>query len=169
MEHFNRIVFTEKKFQESLKFVCIQFGVVNLYEEQINALRAFLIGKHVYFSAHTGYGKSLIFQCLPILIDFYNNTPLYSTMIVISPLKLLMEDQVNTLANYGISAIAVHSDLDENAVKEFIENVKEHNLYSIIYVSPEKILSEAWIEICKILQRTCVGVAIDEAHCIPMW
>lgn len=49
-------------FESALKIVCCFFGVDNLHEEQINALKNFFLGKNIFFSAGTGYGKSMVFQ-----------------------------------------------------------------------------------------------------------
>ena len=57
-------------------------------------LKQFFRGKNI-FSAHTGYGKSLIFQVIPITSDVLNDEVVgSSTVLVISPLKSLMKDQV---------------------------------------------------------------------------
>jgi hypothetical protein len=58
-----------KTFEDALKIVCGFFQIGNLYEEQKTILRQFFLGKTVFFSAGTGYGKSLIFQAVPLLAD----------------------------------------------------------------------------------------------------
>ena len=62
----------------------------------------------------TVYGKSLIFQCLPIAADALFERPRGSSVIVvISPLRALMEDQVRQLNDIGIPAIAIADEEDE--------------------------------------------------------
>ena len=43
-----------------------QFNVENLLEEQQKSLREFLEGHNTFVNLPTGFGKSLIFQFLPI-------------------------------------------------------------------------------------------------------
>ena len=61
-------------FDEGINMVCYFFGVKNLMKEQLHALRSFLSGRDLYFSAPTGFGKSLIFQSLPVLYDTMQDT-----------------------------------------------------------------------------------------------
>ena len=57
-----RCVIDEQKFTEAAGLICGYFGVPKLHEDQQKALRAFLEGRDIYFSAHTGNGKSLVFR-----------------------------------------------------------------------------------------------------------
>ena len=61
------------------------------------------------FSAHTGYGKSLIFQAIPIISDVLNDKVVGSSVVlVISPLISLMKDRVrNCNERLGIYAAAM--------------------------------------------------------------
>ena len=62
----------------------------NLLPEQKNWLREFLGGRNIFVNLPTGYGKSLIFKCLPIAVDFFVERPRGSSVIVvISPLRSL--------------------------------------------------------------------------------
>ena len=49
-------------------------------------------GKIVFVNLPTGFGKSLIFQCLLIVVDIVHKKPWGSSIVVISPLRSLMED-----------------------------------------------------------------------------
>ena len=60
-EALRDFVWREERFKEGLQLVKVYFGVENLFEDQVKALRCFFQGKNIYFSAPTGYGKSLIF------------------------------------------------------------------------------------------------------------
>ena len=76
-------------------------------------------GKNIFFSAHTGYGKSLIFQAIPIISDVLNDEVIGSSVVlVISPLISLMKDQVrNCNERLGIYAAAIYSMQDEQDCK----------------------------------------------------
>ena len=55
------LVWNEERFKEGLEFVKKYYRIENMFEDQVKALRCFFQGKNLYFSAPTGYGKSLIF------------------------------------------------------------------------------------------------------------
>ena len=73
---------------------------------------------NVFINLPTGYGKSLIYQCIPFVADILNANPrCTSVLVVISPLKALMEDQVEYLGSVGVPAIAVGHKLDAKFVQ----------------------------------------------------
>ena len=65
----------------------------------------------------TGYGKSLIFQCLPIAGDKPRGS---SLVVVISPLRSLLEDQVLFLNKNGVPAIAFTDEEGPDIVQQVI-------------------------------------------------
>jgi len=86
-------VITEEDWQKEFKSVREQFEIDNLLPEQENSLRKFLGGQNVFVNLPTGYGKSSVFQCLPIATDALFEKPHGSNVLsVISPLRSLMED-----------------------------------------------------------------------------
>ena len=88
--------------------VCHFFNLDELHADQIAALKSLFSEKDLYFSAHTGYGKSLIFQCLPLIVDLLKDQAIgTSTVLVIEPLVSLMLDQVSRMKNTAVSAAAV--------------------------------------------------------------
>ena len=92
--------------------VCSYFSVEGLRPEQITVLRNFFQGKNMYFSAPTGFGKSLIFQAIPLVVDhLLGNQAGTSIILVISPLQSLMFDQVKYLKETaGLNTVAIHKD-----------------------------------------------------------
>ena len=52
-----------------LKRLNTSFEVPDLLPEQRKAIRSLFQGKNVFVNLPTGFGKSLIFQCLPIVAD----------------------------------------------------------------------------------------------------
>jgi superfamily II DNA helicase RecQ len=155
-------------FEDALKIVCAFFQIENLYEEQKTILRQFFLGKTVFFSAGTGYGKSLIFQAVPLLADLLIDQAIGTSIaIVICPLVSLMLDQVAYLKSIGFSAAAVFEGQDDQVLKDI-----EEGIYSHIYVSPESMLSvQHWRRMLQSphFKTHCVVVAVDEAHCISQW
>ena len=84
-------------FSEAVGIACSVLQVESLYDDQYEALHQFFSGKDRFFSAHTGYGKSLIFQAIPIIYDVLNKqtigTPATATKILPAGIVLLHELQ----------------------------------------------------------------------------
>ena len=106
----------------------------------------------------TGGGKSLCYQ-LPALV-------LGKTVVVVSPLIALMQDQVAQLADMGIPAAVLNSSLPVEEQRTVMRAAAQ-GAFRLLYLSPERLAradTVAW------LQRVPVGMfAIDEAHCISEW
>ena len=81
-----------------------------------------------------GFGKSFIYQALPLVCDTVRGTT--GHIVIVSPLVNLMEDQATKLANIGIPAVTF-SDISEENMR-----VVERGAFSVVYGSPE-----AWLEI----------------------
>ena len=70
-------------------------GYTILKPVQKEVVTLFLKGNDVFAILPTGYGKSLCLMCLPFALDMLlEKQPGYSLVIVLSPLKALMESQV---------------------------------------------------------------------------
>ena len=106
----------------------------------------------------TGGGKSLCYQ-VPALCRS-------GTAVVISPLIALMDDQVAALRQLGVAAAALHSDLEPGDAWSVARELDEGRL-DLLYVSPERLLSEGTLERLSRLQLALF--AIDEAHCVSQW
>jgi ATP-dependent DNA helicase RecQ len=126
-----------------------------LQERVVNSL---LDGHDVAVVMPTGGGKSLCYQ-LPALV-------LGRTVIVVSPLIALMQDQVAQLREMGIPAAFVNSSISTSDQRVIIESAIRGD-YRLLYFSPERLAradTVAW------LKRVPIAFfAIDEAHCISEW
>ena len=98
-----------------------------------------------------GYGKSLIYQLLPFMFEFYqhcedNDLSSSSSFVpVISPLNALMIDQITKLKDHVNVSImkAVHVDESKDAMYSLIrEPVYMGNDFSIIIFAHAEALSE---------------------------
>ena len=121
-------------------------------------IQTVLSSKDVIAFLPTGGGKSLCFQ-IPALIN-------EGICIVISPLVALMQDQVSSLLEKEIKAVALTSSLSRNEIVIIFDNLQFGN-YKFLYLSPERLSSEFIQE--KISQLNVNLLAIDEAHCISEW
>ena len=122
----------------------------------------------MFVNLPTDFGKSLIFQSLPIVADIVSGKPRGSSVIVvISPLRSLMEDRVQNLNSICIPAIAI-TDVEDLKI---IEQVLNGN-FLVVFGLPKCLLSTTpWRGIFKSesFSEMLIGVAIDEAHCITQW
>ena len=131
------LVWKESLFNEGIEYIKYLFQIENILNDQRTALMKFFKGNDIYFSAPTGFGKSLIFQSMPIIADHLLEQAMgTSSVLVIPPLQSLMFDQVTYLNSIGISAAAIYDGQDEDILKD-IEN---GGIYSLVYASPEAML-----------------------------
>lgn len=126
------------------------------YQQEI--IQDLLEGRDVLAVLATGGGKSLCYQ-VPALIG-------NGVTLVISPLIALMKDQVDDLQARGISAEALNSSCSYVATRRILSELEE-NVVQILYVSPEKAVSDDFLALIASLPITLI--AVDEAHCISMW
>ena len=126
---------------------------------QERIVRSLLGGQDACVVMPTGGGKSLCYQ-LPaaLLAD--------RTVVVVSPLIALMQDQVAQLSQMGISAALLNSTLAASEQAAILRDAIAGR-YRLLYLSPERLARADTIEW---LQRVPVSLfAIDEAHCISEW
>ncbi len=130
---------------------------------QENAVRAAVDHKSLLAIFPTGGGKSLAFQ-LPAMME---GRSVHGLTVVISPLQSLMKDQVDNLAERGITdAVTINGLLDPLSRSEAIRRVMDGNA-SLLYISPEMLRSKTIEKI--LLARHVVRIVIDEAHCFSAW
>ena len=108
----------------------------------------------------TGGGKSLCYQ-IPGLMSQEGFA------IVISPLLALMNDQIDALQQNGIPALALNSEKSDSENRQTVELLLQGKV-KLLYISPEKLLSEIDRWSSAITDRICL-FAVDEAHCISQW
>lgn len=134
------------------------FGYDSFRGEQETIIRYTLSGQSSLVIMPTGGGKSLCYQ-LPALVT-------KGTTIVISPLIALMQDQVDALRANGIPAAALNSSISSGEVPLIVQRIGTEQL-KLLYVSPEKAITPAFIELVRNKQISLV--AVDESHCVSVW
>lgn len=134
------------------------FGYDTLREGQEELIDALLLGQDVIGIMPTGAGKSICYQ-IPALM-------LPGVTLVISPLISLMIDQVKALNQAGIHAAYINGALTETQITKALDLARQGR-YKIIYVAPERLESERFLEFA--MEVDISLVAVDEAHCISQW
>lgn len=87
--------------------------------------------------------------------------------VVISPLQSLMKDQVDNLAERGITdAVTINGLLDPISRSLAIERVQNGDA-SLLYIAPEMLRSKTIEKI--LMARHVVRFVVDEAHCFSSW
>lgn len=87
--------------------------------------------------------------------------------VVISPLQSLMKDQVDNLADRGITdAVTINGLLDPITRALSIQRVQNGEA-SLLYIAPEMLRSKTIEKI--LMARHVVRFVIDEAHCFSSW
>jgi ATP-dependent DNA helicase RecQ len=125
---------------------------------QESIIQHVLDGKDILALMPTGGGKSICFQVPTMMRD--------GLCIVITPLIALMKDQVFQLKKRNIKAAAIFSGLSYREIDTILDNAV-FGYYKFLYVSPERLKTELFIERFKVMPIQLI--AVDEAHCISQW
>ena len=141
--------------KEALKAV---FGYDSFRQGQESVINAVLDGRDILAVMPTGAGKSLCYQVPAMLLS--------GITLVISPLISLMQDQVKALNEAGVDAAFINSSLSEKEMHDTFKNASKGQ-YKIIYVAPERLMSEDFVRLAKGVEISMITV--DEAHCISQW
>ena len=141
--------------KEALKAV---FGYDSFRQGQESVINAVLDGRDILAVMPTGAGKSLCYQVPAMLLS--------GITLVISPLISLMQDQVKALNEAGVDAAFINSSLSEKEMHDTFKNASKGQ-YKIIYVAPERLMSEGFVGLAKGVEISMITV--DEAHCISQW
>jgi ATP-dependent DNA helicase RecQ len=124
---------------------------------QAEAVQAALAGRDSLVVLPTGGGKSVCFQVPAACGD--------GLVVVVSPLIALMDDQVAGAREAGISAGALHANLDA-AQRRAVRAALDDGSLRLLYLSPERL---ALGDLSGAIARRLRLVAVDEAHCISHW
>ncbi len=134
------------------------FGYSSFREGQEELINGILTGNDVFGIMPTGAGKSICYQVPALMFD--------GITLVISPLISLMKDQVAALNQAGIYAAYLNSSLTQGQYFKALDYARKGK-YKIIYVAPERLLTESFLEFA--IHADLSFVSVDEAHCVSQW
>lgn len=143
------------------------FGYNKFRQGQYDAVCRLLTQKDSIIILPTGAGKSIIYQLASFLVP--------GIIVVISPLVSLIQDQIMNLeSRRGINnALAIVSAVtaDEFKAREEAVFQMEHNVLSLLYISPERLAIPSFRDNVKkmMIHNQVYAVSIDEAHCVSEW
>lgn len=134
------------------------FGYSSFRDGQEELIDSILEGNDVFGIMPTGAGKSICYQVPALMFD--------GITLVISPLISLMKDQVAALNQAGIYAAYLNSSLTQGQYFKALDYARKGK-YKIIYVAPERLLTESFLEFA--IHANFSFVSVDEAHCVSQW
>jgi ATP-dependent DNA helicase RecQ len=145
-------------FDTSFEVLRDVFGFSAYRGIQAEVISHVLEGNDALVLMPTGGGKSLCYQVPSLVFD--------GISIVVSPLIALMQNQVGALKEFGIAAEFLNSSLANHEKARIYSALRAGNI-RILYVTPERLLSEDFLEFISSLPLSLI--AIDEAHCVSQW
>lgn len=134
------------------------FGYDDFREGQEELIDSILSQRDTFGIMPTGAGKSICYQIPALMLE--------GITLVISPLISLMKDQVRALNQAGIHAAYLNSSL---SYRQYLLALKyaTQGKYKIIYVAPERLDTEEFLNFAKSV--TISMVTVDEVHCVSRW
>ncbi len=181
--------------------VCLHFSVINslysnviLKPKQVICLEKLFLGVDILAVLPTGYGKSLIYQLLPLMLFakkvleesstrcLTNKNDVTSVLLIISPLNALINDQIRKLLAIGLrvstlnvfrQALSYDNEEIDCDVSELDKKEKLVNgYYNLLFAHPEALISSKFgrelVNSARYQENMC-ALVIDEAHCILEW
>ena len=133
-------------------------------EGQYEAIEATMTKHRTLVVQKTGWGKSLVY----FISTAMNRAKGRGTTLVISPLLVLMDNQMEFARGMGLNCAALNSTVmkgsyERAAIIQQLENGK----IDVLFITPETLLSD---EIQAIMPHIKIALlVIDEAHCISDW
>ena len=135
----------------------------DFHDHQLEAIEAVVARRRALVVQRTGWGKSAVYFIGCRLLRDRGAGPL----LVLSPLLVLMRNQVDAATKLGLHAVTINSSLRREERSEAIAATRQAD---IIFVTPET-LQAPWFaeEVLARLPDGISGVVVDEVHCISEW
>ncbi len=152
-------------------------GIINLYRnsscklvlktEQETAVKELLKGNDVLAVLPTGFGKSIIFIVYLLarssLVEQTKGSS-QSSVLVVSPLKSIIGDQVLEVSSFNCSAM----ELSKETIHKITTSPPQ-----FIYCSAENAIDRDFLDMLKDdgsqLHKSVEAIVVDESHTIETW
>jgi ATP-dependent DNA helicase RecQ len=141
--------------------------IETISNEQRESIIGVVNRKDVFAILPTGHGKSLIFQIIPDICRELSSRglpfPSNAIIVVVCPLKSLVDSHIRELSKRGIRATCLSADDDKGILS---------GSYSIVFGSPEQLLeNEKWRNVLQsdVYEKNLFAFVADEAHVVPKW
>lgn len=152
-----------KVFNEAEQILKAVYGPDAQFREgQYEAIEATMNNRRTLVVQKTGWGKSLVYF---ICTKLYRSKGRGMTM-VISPLLVLMENQMEMAEKLGIRCAALNSTVKGEDRSQVLSQIENSEL-DLIFITPETLQKD---EVQSAIRVMKLGLfVIDEAHCISDW
>lgn len=132
----------------------------NFRPGQYEAIEAAVKNKRTIVVQKTGWGKSLVYFIVAKLLRDKGIT------IVISPLLVLMDNQIDAAERIGLDCLVLNSRKTKEEREQILEDLKEEKC-DLFFTTPETLYSE---DMQKIISQLRISFfVVDECHCISDW
>jgi ATP-dependent DNA helicase RecQ len=135
-------------------------NIPSLFDYQIKAIEQLINGINTVCIVPTGGGKSLVYQLAGLELG--------GVTIVVSPLKALMQEQVNYLNKKKQIALALTSDIPFQEQRAILRRLSSSTI-KFLYLSPERLQNSFFRAALIKAGKLYTQLVIDEAHCISQW
>lgn len=135
------------------------FNYDSFREIQQDVITTVLSGTDAMALLATGGGKTMLYTIPALIFD--------GVSIIISPLKALQKDQVDSAKAVGIPVELVNSDLGVREKKRILKALESKQV-KMLYVSPETLLSDNFKPFLDLIDNIPF-IAVDEAHVCSSW
>lgn len=130
---------------------------------QYEAIEATLMNKRTLVVQKTGWGKSLVY----FLSTKYNRSLKKGVTLIVSPLLVLMENQITAGKLLELQCGVLNSTIKEKEERKNILFKLKENQFDVFFITPETLFS---VEFQAIIGSVNIGLfVIDECHCISDW
>lgn len=157
--------------EDAMQIISNVFIGSNSYKEYQKSTLPFILEKKgdALVSIPTGGGKSVLFQGPAIYRSAFSN----KLSIVVTPLKALMQDQVEELHKKGFSSNVdyISGDKPLFEIQEIYKRITSGSI-ALLYITPERFRVRSFVNVLEQRMKSDGGleyVVFDEAHCISQW